>query len=40
MPLIAVHAPLALLQVNRVARQVPMDDRVAVVVEVETFLTH
>ena len=35
----AVHAPLPLLQINRVVRQVPVDDGMAVEVEVEALLT-
>ena len=36
--LVPVHPPLALLHVHRVGRQVPVDDRVAVVVEVQPLL--
>ena len=34
-----VHAPLALLEVDRIARQIPMVDSVAVRVKVEPLLT-
>src|SRR5665647_2957665 len=37
--LVAVHAPLALLEVDRVRRQVPVHDGVTVKVEVETLLS-
>jgi hypothetical protein len=39
-PLEAVHAALALLQIDGVRRQVPVHDRVAVVVKVEPLLPH
>ena len=38
MSLVAVNAPLALLQVNGIAGKVPVDDSVAVGVEVEALL--
>ena len=37
-PLVSVNATFALLQVYGVRRKVPMDDRVAVSVEVKSFL--
>ena len=39
-PLVAIHPPLTLLEVNRVAREVPMDNRMAPPVEVDSFLAY
>ena len=38
--LVSVDPTFALLEVHRIGGQVPMDDRVAVLVEVEALLSH
>src|SRR5450759_4858334 len=40
MSFVAMHAAFSLLQINRVGREVPVDHGVAILVEVQPFLTH
>jgi hypothetical protein len=39
MVLVAMNSPLTLLKINRIRRQVPVHDRMAPIVEIESLLT-